>query len=152
MRPDPSPGVTLPITPMLDMSFQLLCFFVLTFRLTPAEGQFSVTRPPIDGGLTAHDPEWPEAELTKDTYMITVTPVAGGVSIDLRGPTAVRAGLGSVAELKDALAGLPKPAGTAVTVEAAADLPYARLIDVLDVCKKAGYDAVNVAAIPARRA
>ena len=152
MRPDPSPGVTVPITPMLDMSFQLLCFFVLTFRPMPAEGQLAVNLPPADAGLVVHGPEVPAENLATDTYTITVTPAAGGVSIDLRGPTAARAGLGSVAELKDALGNLPKPAGTTVTVEAAADLPYARLIDVLDVCKKAGYDAIQVAAVPAKKA
>ena len=152
MRPDPSPGVTVPVTPMLDMSFQLLCFFVLTFRPSPTEGQFAVTLPPADAGRIAVDPQRPAEAATNDTYTITVTPAAGGVSIDVRGPTAVRAGLGSVAELKDALTGLPKPAGTTVTVEAGADLPYARLIDVLDVCKKAGYDTVQVAAVPTKKA
>ena len=93
MRPDPSPGVTLPITPMLDMSFQLLCFFVLTFRPAPAEGQIAVTLPRADAGLVAHGPQPPDENLANDTYTITVTPVAGGVSIDLRGPTTVRAGL-----------------------------------------------------------
>ena len=33
----------LPITPMLDMSFQLMAFFVFTFRPAPAEGQFSLS-------------------------------------------------------------------------------------------------------------
>jgi len=32
----------LPITPMLDMSFQLLAFFIFTFRPAPVEGQFSL--------------------------------------------------------------------------------------------------------------
>lgn len=35
-----SEGVEVPITPMLDMAFQLLTFFVLTYRPMPAEGQF----------------------------------------------------------------------------------------------------------------
>ena len=32
----------IPITPMLDMAFQLLTFFVLTYRPAPTEGQFSM--------------------------------------------------------------------------------------------------------------
>ncbi|WZO98116.1 biopolymer transporter ExbD [Isosphaeraceae bacterium EP7] len=34
--------VDVPITPMLDMAFQLLTFFVLTYRPAPAEGAFSM--------------------------------------------------------------------------------------------------------------
>ena len=32
----------IPITPMLDMAFQLLTFFVLTYKPAPSEGQISV--------------------------------------------------------------------------------------------------------------
>ena len=34
--------VDIPITPMLDMAFQLLTFFVLTYHAAPAEGQFGM--------------------------------------------------------------------------------------------------------------
>ena len=34
--------VEVPITPMLDMAFQLLTFFILTYRPAPTEGQFSM--------------------------------------------------------------------------------------------------------------
>ena len=37
-----SQEVEVPITPMLDMAFQLLTFFILTYKPTPAEGQFSM--------------------------------------------------------------------------------------------------------------
>lgn len=33
-------GPNVPIAPMLDMAFQLLTFFVLTYKQLPAEGQF----------------------------------------------------------------------------------------------------------------
>jgi biopolymer transport protein ExbD len=36
----------LPITPMLDMSFQLLAFFIMTFRPTPTEAQIAMAFPP----------------------------------------------------------------------------------------------------------
>jgi biopolymer transport protein ExbD len=34
--------VEVPITPMLDMAFQLLTFFILTYKPAPSEGQFSM--------------------------------------------------------------------------------------------------------------
>ena len=43
---DPPVEVTLPITPMLDMSFQLLAFFVMTFQSANAlEGQIDMLLP-----------------------------------------------------------------------------------------------------------
>ncbi len=35
-----SEGPDVPVTPMLDMAFQLLTFFVLTYKPAPSEGQF----------------------------------------------------------------------------------------------------------------
>ena len=40
----------LPITPMLDMSFQLLAFFIMTFKPAPTEGQLMLTLPKAEGG------------------------------------------------------------------------------------------------------
>lgn len=40
----------LPITPMLDMSFQLLAFFIMTFKPTDVEGQIALTLPKLEGG------------------------------------------------------------------------------------------------------
>ena len=38
--------VELNVTAMLDMAFQLLTFFILTFRPAPIEGQISLRLPP----------------------------------------------------------------------------------------------------------
>ena len=48
----------LPITPMLDMSFQLLAFFITTFKPSPTEGQLAMQLPPPEqgGGATMPDP------------------------------------------------------------------------------------------------
>src|SRR5262245_21281135 len=40
----------LPITPMLDMSFQLLAFFIMTFKPAPTEAQIAMTLPKEEGG------------------------------------------------------------------------------------------------------
>lgn len=54
-----SEGVEVPITPMLDMAFQLLTFFVLTYRPAPAEGQFFMTLLPAQPA-TAMSAEAPD--------------------------------------------------------------------------------------------
>ena len=52
----------LPITPMLDMSFQLLAFFIMTFQPSPVEGQIPLQLPAQGGSVTpgvALDEEMP---------------------------------------------------------------------------------------------
>lgn len=55
----------LPITPMLDMSFQLMAFFIFTFRPVPTEGQIAMSLPKQEGGEATAIPsptdEKPEA-------------------------------------------------------------------------------------------
>jgi biopolymer transport protein ExbD len=43
----------LPITPMLDMSFQLMAFFIFTFHPVPAEGQIAMSLPKEDNSSSA---------------------------------------------------------------------------------------------------
>ena len=43
----------LPITPMLDMSFQLLAFFIMTFKPAPSEAQIAMMLPKEEGGEAA---------------------------------------------------------------------------------------------------
>jgi biopolymer transport protein ExbD len=40
----------LPIVPMLDMTFQLLAFFIMTFKPAPTEGQIALALPKEEGG------------------------------------------------------------------------------------------------------
>lgn len=68
--------VEVPITPMLDMAFQLLTFFILTYRPAPAEGAFSMNLLPaqpatqLDAQVTAEaaaSNELPASLRTLDT-------------------------------------------------------------------------------------
>ncbi len=43
--------IEIPITPMLDMAFQLLTFFILTYRPAPSEGQFSMNLLPAQKAI-----------------------------------------------------------------------------------------------------
>jgi biopolymer transport protein ExbD len=52
MKRRPMGEVELPITPMLDMAFQLLTFFILTFQPAPVEGQFAMKLLPAPGAGT----------------------------------------------------------------------------------------------------
>ena len=142
--------VTLPITPMLDMSFQLLSFFILTFHPMPTEGQLAINLPKVDASEQPQDsPTLPEDK--KDEYTLTLISNSAGevASISMKGPTGDMGNIRNFADLFDQLKKIPKPPGkgaegVAITIEASNDLIYSRLIDVMDMCKKAGYDSVNL--------
>jgi biopolymer transport protein ExbD len=139
------------VTPMLDMSFQLLNFFILTFRPMPTEGQLSINLPKVDATDTPPQMEPVPPEDKKDEYTITVHSSSGGdvALLGLKGPTVNAENIRNFNDLYSQLKAIPKPAGrgaegVSITIEAANDLNYARLIDIMDLCKKAGYESVNL--------
>ena len=56
--------VEVPVTPMLDMAFQLLTFFILTYKPAPTEGQFSMNLLPAQAAT----------EITKEQPKDSTTP------------------------------------------------------------------------------
>jgi biopolymer transport protein ExbD len=63
----------LPITPMLDMSFQLLAFFIMTFKPAPTEGQIAMTLPKEEGGQTVAIPSPSDDKPVKYVIKVAVT-------------------------------------------------------------------------------
>ena len=52
-RPGPPDEVAFPVTPMLDMAFQLLAFFILTFKAPSSETHLDLTLPATPVALPA---------------------------------------------------------------------------------------------------
>src|SRR5262245_26085696 len=82
--PDAPIQIVLPITPMLDMSFQLLAFFVMTFRvLGPAEGELDMYLPKA-GEAKAKVPDavdlskTSDADIDQSSDLTVVIEAAGG--------------------------------------------------------------------------
>ncbi len=76
--------IQIPITPMLDMAFQLLTFFILTYHPMPSEGQFSMNLLPAAPATDF------KAEQSAES-----TPTNDNVPASLRTlPTILRAGIG----------------------------------------------------------
>jgi biopolymer transport protein ExbD len=73
--------VEVPITPMLDMAFQLLTFFILTYKPAPSEVQFSMNLLPAQTAI-AISKEQPKSDAppSVDASLRTLTTVlrAGG--------------------------------------------------------------------------
>lgn len=139
----------LPITPMLDMSFQLLAFFVTTYSPGPIEAMIPSSLPKLDGG--------PNTTLTLPTedeseeYTIQVESTESGAIDSMVVFTKATAGtpenLGkdhkSLLTYLDgkfkALKG--KPAGK-VTLELGDDLNYQNVVLLIDQARKAGFEKV----------
>jgi biopolymer transport protein ExbD len=58
--------VEIPITPMLDMAFQLLTFFILTYHPAPSEGQFSMNLLPAQPAVSMDAPATTETAANND--------------------------------------------------------------------------------------
>jgi len=88
----------LPITPMLDMSFQLLAFFIMTFKPSPTEAQIAMTFPaPISGDRGIVSPDLPSDRPANFTVQIASTETGTIKSISIReeGSAVVAKDLGS---------------------------------------------------------
>lgn len=138
--------VTLPITPMLDMSFQLLSFFIMTFRSPQQEGQLQVDLPRSDGGSATDISSLTEP---KEEYTIVVNGDLEIRALSIRGPAIPESDLKDIATLDARLKEVKQSKGgktseVSITIESDERLIYARLIEVMDRCKYHGFDSVNL--------
>ena len=159
-RRDPPVEVTLPITPMLDMSFQLLFYFVMTFQaVNILEGQLDMYLPKL-GNPQAKQPD--QVDLTKDSdaeldseaeITVVVTSTNGAIeSLGIREkgrpqPEPVKDIHALQAVLANRKRDLP-PNQSRIKIEADGKLLYAGLVQVMDACLAAGFKAVGFAPPP----
>jgi biopolymer transport protein ExbD len=138
----PQSDVELNLAAMLDMAFQLLTFFILTFRPSPIEGQISLRLPPPQPVVVAQRAETPGQDIhntnplqgistltisvfaNRSTGMIESlgigeTPVAGLAALDGR--------------LKEVFADAGNPFDQ-VIIQVSDACRYDELMKVVDVC------------------
>src|SRR5205085_12633268 len=65
-KKDAGPEVELPITPMLDMAFQLLAFFIFTYHPSDLEGQMELNLPDKPDNRAADIPDNPQPNMMAD--------------------------------------------------------------------------------------
>jgi biopolymer transport protein ExbD len=142
--------VELPITPMLDMSFQLMAFFIFTFRPMAQEGQLSMYLPKEDVAQTDVVPELPD-ESQQDEYKVVATSAQGQLAtLSLQTPTGTTTIEGDkdtkIEGLEQNLKRIARTGKKGPTVRIVADnnLQYAQLIRLMDACRLAGFDSVGV--------
>lgn len=146
----------LPITPMLDMSFQLLAYFVMTFNPIAPEGHLDLALPLVKGGDSVMPPP---ASLDEELDEITVKVEADDagdirrIFLSLSGEASVRE-LPNREALRDALLERrqAKPGATAkVRLELPEPLKYKLFVYLVDEIIRAGYPNVAPSLLDANK-
>lgn len=142
-RKSKSEHVKLNLAAMLDMAFQLLAFFIFTFKPAPVEGQFSLRMPPpqpitrVQSGQSAgNDADNTNPLQGLNTLVVTALANADG---RLQQLAVGEAAVGSVQSLEIRLSTIFAEPGTAfdqVIVQVDSRLRYEELMQVIDVCTR----------------
>ncbi len=140
--------ITLNITAMLDMAFQLLAFFVLTFKPNPVEGQINLNLPPprpiapVDAKPDAGNDDG-DAPAAAKTLTITIVSAPNGqvasITVGLAKLFDGRLDAGRLRQLdrrlKDVFAIEGAPFDQ-VLLRVGKTLDYGELMKIIDVCTK----------------
>lgn len=135
--------VELNLAAMLDMAFQLLAFFILTFKPSPVEGQISLHMPPAK----------PVANVNADTQagenVTDISPVAGIDTIvislfstpsgDITSMAVGEQNVATQKELDSRLRTIFKDPGSPfdqVIIQVDSALRYEELMQIVDICTR----------------
>ena len=136
--------VELNVAAMLDMAFQLLTFFILTFRPPPVEGQITLRMPPPQavlgaGSTAAGQDESKDPKDVKPVKTLTITVASAGGNIDVVEVGVPTVGMTQVPfpSLNDKLGEYFKGSGDAfeqVIIQASPNLQWGQLMRVVEIC------------------
>jgi biopolymer transport protein ExbD len=158
-RSDEGVEVQIPVTPMLDMAFQLLIFFIFTYHPSEMEGQMEMAMAggpggPVNGAMD--DP--PLDDVSGSAVVVRVHTQQGDEAGAIVYPIEINADVthgvaNSIGELETHLHQM-RTTGlllgkTGATVELDRRLKWAFVVEVMDACKRSGLQ-VSLAA-PADR-
>jgi biopolymer transport protein ExbD len=155
------PGVVLPITPMLDMAFQLLAFFIFVYHPSDLEGQMDLNLPANKEAAAEVPPDQPKPADMEDQPI-----VEADISVVLRtqhdgqrdgeiSQILIREGPDEApVENEDALlkqlterrSKLTNKEG--IKLQGDGRLKWAKIVSIMDVCRKAGFKDVGFAPPP----
>lgn len=137
-----SDDVEMNVTAMLDMAFQLLSFFILTFRSPPVEGQISLRLPPPLAVNNPNAPKDPGQDKTSsdapkgvDTLTVTVISQGGGAPSFLVGERPVF----TISALERELGKIFSDKGNPfeqVIVQVGSEVMYESLMKVVEACAR----------------
>jgi biopolymer transport protein ExbD len=152
----------LPITPMLDMSFQLLAFFIMTFKPAPTEGQIAMMLPKETGGQNTSSPPSITDESNKPVhYIVQVAADDNGhiekMTLSEEGSPALPKDLGANVEAyRDELAALSKQLASQqktgkLTLKLGDKLVQEAVVVLMDTGIRAGFTDISPVPIDASK-
>jgi biopolymer transport protein ExbD len=136
--------VTLNLAAMLDMAFQLLTFFILTFRPAPIEGQLSLRMPPPQAVVVQANAQPAGADFNNKNPVqgvntLTITVFADAKTGTIRnlaiGETAVSGVTALEGRLKDVFAD-PGNHFDQVIIQVSEECRYDELMKIVDICAR----------------
>jgi len=136
---------------MIDVVFQLLVFFLFTFKIVPVEGEIGVNMPPITAGAK---PKSEEIELVEKVKIILRSGEDGSLVRILLGENEVGENPSALTlVLRDSVVGLSgKASDVEVEIDADPRLLYHFVIRVTNAIQRAGIQKINftdpIAALP----
>ncbi len=158
-KPENESKVTLPITPMLDMTFQLLFFFVTSFNPADQEGQIDMALPSEEvkqahkqEDVKPSNPDKDPVEFPSD-FTVKVRTQLDGVNDGEISALFVRNIEGKEEPVDGGLTGLKnyltKKRGELtnkdnIKVQGDSKLKVRSLMKVMDVCRQAGFQNVSM--------
>jgi biopolymer transport protein ExbD len=123
-----APGATIEMAPLIDMVFILLIFYIVSTSFVQ------------DAGVLVNRPESRSARPVITKHVLVAITKTGTVHVT---------GRTIAPDESEPIADALKSMGaTSVVIQADRDVPTALLLRVLDTCKAAGAETVNVAALP----
>jgi biopolymer transport protein ExbD len=134
--------VTLNVTAMLDMAFQLLTFFILTFKPAPIEGQISLRLPPPQAVVAVKEGQKPGEDLSNKNPVQGVNTLTISVFADPKTGTILSLGVGETGvpsivalrgKLKEVFADEGNPFDQ-VIIQVSDACRYDELMKVVDIC------------------
>jgi biopolymer transport protein ExbD len=163
--PEAVPGVVLPITPMLDMAFQLLTFFIFTYHPSGLEGEMDLALPSdankqakVEQDVDNKKPADAENLEFPSDLTVTIRALQGGGPHDgdisalfirnADGKEQALAGADADAMLKSLEEYLKKAKDTvnikdSIKVQGDGKLKVKSLFKVMDVCRHTGFQNVS---------
>jgi biopolymer transport protein ExbD len=135
--------VTLNLAAMLDMAFQLLTFFILTFRPAPIEGQISLRLPPPQAVVVVKDGQQVGSDVLNknpvqgvNTLTITVfaDPATGAISSLGLGTNNVPGGIHGLDQRLAEVFADPGNPFDQVIIQVTDACRYDELMKIVDIC------------------
>lgn len=114
--------VSMQLAPMIDVLFLLLAFFIISWQYSRSETELSVSVPTAEEG----------AEPTRQRGEIIIN-ILSDASIRVEGVTV------DLPQLHDKLAAIAQQfENQPVRIRGDGEVPYQRIVEVIDTCQKAG--------------